>query len=277
MNAEISAPAARERRGAQNCSRRTSRLDALIGCGPRQYVAAVTNSQTFVLLPGAWMGAWSWHPVARLLRERGHQVVALTMPGLSYGDTPDGLHLTDAVDFVVREIDRRDLKEVVLVAHSWGGYPATGAAHRRPDRIAKVIYYSAVVPARGRSMADENAAYGEAIREAVATRPDRTVPLSLDVIRGGLMPGDSPELQELVAGLVLPQPGGYMTDALDVPAVTEIGLPAAYLYSAGDISLARPADEFAARLGVTPVVVPGTHMALLTHAAEIAEAITAAA
>src|SRR4051794_36028765 len=115
-----------------------------------------SGKRTFVLVPGAWMGAWCWHPVARLLRESGHDVVALTMPGLSYGSSAEGLRLADAVDYVVREIEARDLRNVVLVSHSWGGYPATGAAHRLGDRIAKVVYYNAVVPARGASMGDEN-------------------------------------------------------------------------------------------------------------------------
>ena len=232
---------------------------------------------TFVLIPGAWMGAWSWHPVARHLRGQGHQVVALTMPGLSYGDSPAGLKMADAIDHVVQEIDRRDLREIVLVSHSWGGYPATGAAHLRADRIAKVIYYGAVVPAPGAGMADENPGYGEAIRASIRAIPDGTVPLPLEAIRAGLMPGESPELQELVAGLALPQPGGYLTDALDVPAVTDIGGPAAYLLGADDRSLARPGGEFAARLGLRPTAVPGGHMALLSRPSEIAEAVIAAA
>ncbi|WP_243755171.1 alpha/beta fold hydrolase [Paractinoplanes brasiliensis] len=236
----------------------------------------MTNSRTFVLIPGAWLGAWSWHPVARRLREDGHQVVALTMPGLSYGDSVKGLRLADAVDFVVSEIDRRDLNDIMLVSHSWGGYPATGAALRRADRVAKVIYYSAVVPARGVGMADENAAYGEIIRASIAGTPDGTVPLAVDAIRAGLMPGEPPELQELVAGLVLPQPGAYMTEALDVPAVTEAGLSAAYLLGADDKSLARPGEEFAGRLGQEPVIVPGAHMALLSRPADIAEALLVA-
>jgi pimeloyl-ACP methyl ester carboxylesterase len=232
---------------------------------------------TFVLIPGAWMGAWSWHPVARHLREQGHGVVALTMPGLSYGDSPADLKMADAVDHIVREIDRRDLRDVVLVAHSWGGYPATGAAHRRRGRIAKVIYYSAVVPAPGVGMADENAGYGEAIRASIAATSDGTVALPLEAIRAGLMAGESPELQQLVAGLIVPQPGGYMVEALDVPAVTAIGVPAAYLLGADDRSLARPGEEFAGRLGLDPVVVGGSHMALLSRPAEIAEAVIAAA
>lgn len=196
------------------------------------------------------------------------------MPGLSYGDSPAGLHLTDAVDHVVAAIDRLHLRDVVLVSHSWGGYPATGAARLRADRIAKLVYYSAVVPAPGAAMADENAGYGEAIRASVAATPDGTVPLPFEAVQAGLMPGESPELQQLVGGLALPQPGGYMTEALDA-AVPD--LPAAYLLGAEDGSLARPGDEFAARLGVRPVVVPGGHMALLSRPSEIAGAVIAAA
>ena len=233
--------------------------------------------RTFVLVPGAWMGAWSWHPVAQRLRADGHRVVALTLPGLSYGSPADGLRLTDAVDFVVREIRDRDLRDVVLVAHSWGGYPVTGAAHQLPDRVAKVIYYGAVVPAKGTSMSDENDEYGGMIRESIAATADRTVPIPLEAVRFGLMPEQPAALQELVFALTLPQPGGYMTDALDVSPVTDAGLPAAYLLGADDRSLARPGAEFAARLGLSPVIVPGGHMALLSQPAEIAAAITAAA
>src|ERR1700712_1752202 len=132
----------------------------------------VSGKLTFVLVPGAWMGAWSWHPVARVLRESGHDVVALTMPGLSYGSSAKGLRLADAVDFVVREVEARDLRDVVLVSHSWGGYPATGAAHRLAGRIRKVIYYNAVVPLAGVSMSDENAVYGKAIRDSIAATAD---------------------------------------------------------------------------------------------------------
>jgi pimeloyl-ACP methyl ester carboxylesterase len=236
----------------------------------------VTDSkpgQTFVLIPGAWLGGWSWQPVARLLTERGHQTLALSLPGLSYDGSPAGLELADAVNYVVREVERRDLTDVVLVGHSWGGYPATGAAHRLAGRVAKVIYLSAVVPAQGASMVDENEQYGDIIRQAIKATPDATVPIGLEAVQGVLMPGDPAPLQELVSQLVLPQPGGYMTGSLDLPPVTEIGLDAAYVLCADDIALARPGAEFAARLGVDPLVIPGNHMTLLTHPAAVADAL----
>jgi len=238
----------------------------------------VTDSkptQTFVLIPGAWLGGWSWQPVARLLTGRGYPALALTLPGLSYDGSAAGLGLAGAVDHVVSEVQRRDLDNVVLVCHSWGGYPATGAAHRLAGRVAKVIYFSAVVPAKGTSMADENGQYGEIIRQAIAASPDGTVPVGLEAVQGVLMPGDPAPLQELVSQLLLPQPGGYMTDSLDLPPVTEVGLDSAYVLCADDIALARPGAEFAARLGVDPLVIPGNHMTLLTQPAVVADALLA--
>ena len=231
------------------------------------------TARTFVLVPGAWMGGWSWQPVARLLTERGYRVLALTLPGLSYDGSAAGLGLADAVGYVVSEVERRDLTGVVLACHSWGGYPATGAAHRLAGRVAKVIYLSAVVPGRGTSMADENEQYGQVIRQAIAASPDAVVPVGLDAVRGVLMPGDPAPLQELVSQLLLPQPGGYMTGSLDLPPVTEIGLDAAYVLCADDIALARPGAEFAARLVVDPLVIPGNHMTMLTQPAIVADAL----
>lgn len=235
------------------------------------------QQKTFVLVPGAWMGAWSWFPVARLLQEQGHRVVALTLPGLSYGDSPAGLRLADAVDFVVAEIERRELRDVVLVAHSWGGYPATGAAVQVAEKIAMVIYYNAVVPLRGISMSGENEQYAQATRELLAASPDSTLTLPLEAVRLGMMQDETPELQELVHAMTVPQPGGYMTEPLDVDGVQAVGLPAVYVLGRNDHALARPGDEFAARLGVAPVIVPGSHMAMLSRPSDVAEALVAAA
>lgn len=231
------------------------------------------TAPTFVLVPGAWLGSWSWQPVARRLADRGYGVLALTLPGLSYDGSAAGLGLADAIDYVVDEVQHRDLADVVLVGHSWGGYPVTGAAHRLADRVSKVIYFSAVVPERGKSMADENELYGEIIRQAIAASPDAVVPLDRPWVDRALMPGDPAPLQELVSQLLLPQPGGYMTGSLDLPPVTKIGLDAAYVVCADDVALARPGIAFAARLGVAPLVVPGNHMVLLTRPDIVADAL----
>src|SRR5262245_32510597 len=108
----------------------------------------------YVFVPGAWHGGWSWHPVARRLAGAGHRAVALTMPGLSPGDDPRPLRLADAVTYLVDEIERRDLTDVVLVGHSWGGIPIAGAAPRLAGRLRAIAFVSAFVPRAGESMAD---------------------------------------------------------------------------------------------------------------------------
>ncbi|MDT7568584.1 MAG: hypothetical protein QOG76_7208, partial [Pseudonocardiales bacterium] len=75
--------------------------------------------ETFVLIPGAWHGGWAWRPVAQRLRASGHRAISLTMPGLTDGDDPRDLRLSDAVDYLVAEIRRRDLRDITLVGHSW--------------------------------------------------------------------------------------------------------------------------------------------------------------
>ena len=52
---------------------------------------------TFVLVPGAYQGGWSWQPVAHRLRAAGHHAVTLTLPGLADGDPRTGWHLSDAM------------------------------------------------------------------------------------------------------------------------------------------------------------------------------------
>jgi pimeloyl-ACP methyl ester carboxylesterase len=231
---------------------------------------------TFVLIPGAWHGAWAWRPVARRLRVAGHQAVTLTMPGLADGDDPTGLRLQDAVDRVVTEVERRDLADVTLVAHSWGGYPMTGAAHRLVSRLSKVIYYNAYVPARGKSTFDEfPPEQAELMRKLVESSPTGVLDPSLEFVQLLLMPGESEQAQRLLLDLLVPQPGKYGEDALDVPEVGTLGVPVAYVLSEDDRALGPPdaGAKFAARLGVEPIMVPGSHESLLTHPDEVAQAL----
>ncbi|GAB7042420.1 MULTISPECIES: alpha/beta fold hydrolase [Catenuloplanes] len=228
------------------------------------------TQKNLVLIPGAWHGAWAWQPVARRLRAAGHRAVPLTMPGLD-GD-PSGVTLADAIDHVVDTIVRLDLRDVVLVAHSWGGYPATGAALRVPDRIAEVVYVSAVVPRAGVSQADELAPEtGAFVRAAIES--GGTVPIDLGAVRAVLLPGEPEPVQRLVTELLVPHPGRYFLDALDEATLP---VPARYVLAADDVALARPGAEFAARLGVAPIPVPGGHETLLTHPDDVAAAILAA-
>jgi len=161
---------------------------------------------TYVLIPGAWHGGWAWHPVAQRLRAAGHAAVALTLPGLGDGADPRGLGLQDAVAHVVSEVQRRDLRGVVLVGHSWGAFPATGAAHRLPGRIAKVVYFSAPVPTPGTSQNDqlspENAEYARSLAQST---PDHTMALPFQAFQQVMMQDEPERAQRIVFDQLLPQ------------------------------------------------------------------------
>ena len=89
-----------------------------------------------------WIGAWAWRDVAARLRARGHEVHPLTLTGVAdrahlLGPGTDlDLHTED----VVRLIEAEDLRDVVLVGHSYGGMPVSAAALRVRDRIKHVVY-----------------------------------------------------------------------------------------------------------------------------------------
>ena len=97
---------------------------------------------TYVLVPGFWLGAWAWRAVADDLRRRGHHAYPLSLTGLgerahlARPDTDLDTHVTDVVNLLRYE----DLRDVVLVGHSYAGLVVTGAADRSPDRVARLVY-----------------------------------------------------------------------------------------------------------------------------------------
>jgi pimeloyl-ACP methyl ester carboxylesterase len=108
----------------------------------------MTASAPIVLVPGFWLGAWAWDEVAASLRADGHQVSALTLPGLESVDADRSAitlsHHVDAICDAVRAADA----SVVLAVHSAAGFSGYAASDRVPDRIAAMIYVDSA-PGKG--------------------------------------------------------------------------------------------------------------------------------
>ncbi|HEY3911872.1 MAG TPA: alpha/beta fold hydrolase [Stellaceae bacterium] len=111
---------------------------------------------TFLLVPGAWLGGWCWRYVAADLRTAGHTVIPATLTGL--GERAHllsrAIDLTTHVSDIVGLFHHRDLHEVILVGHSYGGMVITAVAERVPDRICRLVYLDASVPRDGESNDD---------------------------------------------------------------------------------------------------------------------------
>lgn len=111
---------------------------------------------TYVLVHGGGHGGWCYQSVARRLRAEGQEVYTPTMTGLGEREhllSPAvdlDMHITDIVNVLKFE----DLREVILVGHSYGGMVITGVADREPERIANLVYLDAAYPFNGQSLVD---------------------------------------------------------------------------------------------------------------------------
>ncbi len=110
-----------------------------------------SRSTTFVLIHGAWHGAWCWQKLRSLLTLAGHRVLAPDLPGLGQDRTP--LAAITFASYVERVIDLLDRthEPVILVGHSLGGMTISQVAEERPEKIRWLAYLTAVLPRAGES------------------------------------------------------------------------------------------------------------------------------
>jgi pimeloyl-ACP methyl ester carboxylesterase len=113
------------------------------------------STTTFVLVHGAFHGGWCWRRVAQRLRARGHCVFAPTLSGPARRPpAPRDVDLSTNVADVIELIERRQLHQVVLIGHSYGGVVGAWAADSVPDRIARLVCVDSPLPASGCSIVD---------------------------------------------------------------------------------------------------------------------------
>jgi pimeloyl-ACP methyl ester carboxylesterase len=128
---------------------------------------------TFVLLHGAWHGAWCWERVVPRLE--GHRVTTPTLTGLGerVGDASAAVNLDTHVADLVAHLDGVG-DDAILVAHSYAGFVAYGAAER--TRIGRLVLLDAFIPRDGETMADHVGERGDQYRAAAADDPGWLAP-----------------------------------------------------------------------------------------------------
>jgi pimeloyl-ACP methyl ester carboxylesterase len=137
---------------------------------------------TYVLVHGAWGGAWIWKRVIAPLRAAGHEVHAVTLTGdgeRAHLRRPD-ISLQTHVDDVLGLVEAEELGEIVLVGHSYGGMVITGAAdallERGRVRLRHLVYVDAVVPLPGEGWGQGHPPEIVAARLAAAAAHDNALP-----------------------------------------------------------------------------------------------------
>ncbi len=163
-------------------------------------------STTFLFVHGAWHGGWCWRATERALQAKGHETHAPTLTGLGErlhlahaGITPDS-HVED----ILAVIKWRELNDIALVGHSYGGLIISGVASQVPEKIKTLVYLDAFAPeVSGRSIfADAN--------------PERMTAFEAEVGENGFMVEpdlfeawtDDPKKREWLRSMCTPHPIG---------------------------------------------------------------------
>jgi len=162
-------------------------------------VAGGARVSTFVLVHGAWHGAWCWERVTPLLRAAGHEAVTPTLTGLGERavEASSAVNLDTHIADVAAALD--GLSDPVVVAHSYAGFPAHGAAER--VAIGRLVLLDAFIPRDGETMADHVGERGDQYRAAAADDPGWLAPAPPAAVLG-VGEGDV----EWVDGAMTPQP-----------------------------------------------------------------------
>lgn len=134
----------------------TAAASAMIlpGCAaPR--ASSPAAGRHYVLVHGAWHGAWAWHRVSPMLREAGHSVSTPTLAGLGERAhyAPGGCGLSVHVRDIVQHLEMEDLRQVVLVGHSYAGCVVSGVLSARTGRVAHAVYLDAFALRQGEALA----------------------------------------------------------------------------------------------------------------------------
>ncbi len=234
----------------------------------------------FILVHGAFHGGWVWARVAALLRAAGHDVLTPTLTGC--GDRVHLLTREVGLELHVRDLEatleHEDVRDGILVAHSYGGTVATMAAARQTPRLRALIYLDAQAPVDGQTA---SGAMGEATRAGLAALSDDTwqlPPLPLDVV--GV---EAPDDVAWVAARRHPHPMRTLLEPVRIAAGALAPLARAYIECTQHNRLAalfgadplRPFAERAQREGWAFARLDAPHDAMVTAPGATAAALLA--
>ena len=168
-------------------------------------------SAPIVLVPGFWLGAWAWDEVAAALRADGHDVTALTLPGLGSADADrSSITLSDHVDAICESVTAAGAP-VVLAVHSGAGAPGYAVSDRIPERIAAMVYVD-TGPAKGALDPDFDAA-----EKPLPSREELEAEENLD--------GLSEDQLETFRRRAVPQPGSALREAAELTNDARLDVP----------------------------------------------------
>ena len=191
----------------------------------------------FVLVHGASHGSWCWDKVVPLLEMKGHEALAVDLPGNTYGefDIPLGqVNLGSYTDHVCKVLDQID-EPVVLVGHSLGGLTITQSAEYRPDKIRSLVYVAALLFVNGMAMRPVSGHDPESIkagleRDAWIVSDDLTYVTFLESsVKSRFYNDCSDDDFAWAKSMLVPQPTGPLIDPIQISSENYGRVPKVYI------------------------------------------------
>jgi len=185
---------------------------------------------TYVLVHGAWHTGRGLEPVAASIAAAGHTVFTPTTKGNRPGDSKT-IGLSEAIRSIVDYLAVSDLKEIILVGHSYGGMIITGVADKMPHRIRRLVYWNTFVPNNDESVSDMLPPEYIALLDAIASeRGDGSVVLPFPVWREAFINDADLDTAKRAYELLNPHPLKILTDKISlVTNPAEMKLAKSYL------------------------------------------------
>lgn len=229
----------------------------------------------FILVPGAWLGAWAWKDVAPLIEKEGHSAYPVTLTGMGervHLATKD-VGMETAIQDVLNVIKFNDVDDFILVGHSFAGKVAAAVADRTHERTRKVIYLDAFRPER---VTKPQGAFNPAAEFGPPPQGTYAIPLTEEIIRriGKDVQGEN---LRRMKDLATPWPVKLAADPVTL-SKNYLGVKEAYVFCtlSGD-----PVDEIIAgkwgKLEGPHRVIEAGHWPMITKPDELAEDILALA
>jgi pimeloyl-ACP methyl ester carboxylesterase len=237
----------------------------------------MTMRKTFVLIHGSWHGGWAWQDVIHHLSQKGCIAYAPTLAGHGAGATRVEITHPDCVDGVTAYIQQRELKDVVLVGHSFGGTVVQKVAEHLPNRIARIVFLDALVLSDNQCVFDNLPAdYLALFNDLAGASSDNTMLIPWEIWRDNFMQ-DAPEpLARSIWERLSPEPNQVNLDKLDLKRFHSLAIPMSFIYCRQDKAL--PPGYFhprmSSRLGPFKLLeMDGSHEVMFTRSEELADKI----
>ncbi len=226
---------------------------------------------TYLLIHGAFRGAWLWERLMPLLMKGAANPIAVDLPGHGQRSADRrGVTMSGYVDDVMNFIRTENLREVVLVGHSMSGIIISKIAEEMPDRIKHLVYLAAAVPKDGEALID---LLTKDRQDMLRPQQGKLKELfgTVEQLRPNYFTDLTGDEQTYFLKQLTPQPAAVFFEKMRFRKFPDIPAPKTYIMGIKDKSFPPElARGFAERLGVRPVEIDAGHDLMVSRPGEVA-------